>query len=200
MAGSRFSNCDLDNCYFGPATLDLRNTSFAGSKLLDVTFMLGKLAAADFTGAQLKKVTFRRADLTGASFRQATLRRVSFERATLRNADFTGCRLIQGDFWGEIPWDDAIVEDEIRYSFGRVVAPLRVIETLLASREYTNEQCEHFGRLRDWLLGWASQSPEVTLSYDDLTEVFDKATFVWLLKQLNSGSVETDATDRPTRR
>ena len=193
LAGTRFSHCELDNCYFGPATLDLRGTSFAGCKLDGVTFMLGKLAGSDFSGAVLKNVALRRADLTGASFRGATLKRVSFERATLLEADFTDCTVLQGDFWGEPPWDGAIVSDDIRYSFAIVKTPVLVIEQLLELHDYSVSQRQHLHQLRDWLLGWAPNSPEVMIAHRELANVFDKDNFIWLLKQLKGAEKATES-------
>src|SRR5689334_6763080 len=44
LAGSEFAECSFRGCYFGPATLDLSRTSFRGSELRDVEFMLGRLS------------------------------------------------------------------------------------------------------------------------------------------------------------
>jgi uncharacterized protein YjbI with pentapeptide repeats len=42
--GADLSEASLTDCFFGPATLDLSNVSFAGARLQDVTFMFGWLA------------------------------------------------------------------------------------------------------------------------------------------------------------
>jgi Pentapeptide repeats (9 copies) len=188
LASSRFVECQLQRCYFGPATLDLRGVAFRGCKLTDVTFMLGKLAAADFSGTELVDVYFRRADLTSASFRDTTLKRVSFEQATLLNADFTGCRLIQGDFWGEPPWQDAIVADEVRYSFAIIEQPFDRIDQLLESKAYLPSEREHLLTLRKWLDSWVTDRSAVMLAYRELDKLFDRATFTWLLKQLRGAA------------
>lgn len=177
-------NCELSNCYFGPATLDLRGVVFSGSKLKDVTFMLGKLRHADFTNAVLDNVVLRKSDLTGASFRAATLKRVCFERASLQGADFSDCTLVDGDFWGEPPWDGATVPDHVRYSFAVISEPIRRIDVLLRSPELSAIQREHLLRLHEWLMGWAADRPEVLIAHRELSTVFDFPTFAWLLKQL----------------
>lgn len=184
LASSAFIGCELRDCYFGPATLDLQAVTFRDCKLEDVTFMLGKLIAADFSGFRLTDVYFRRADLSGASFRDTTLKRVSFERASLTNADFTGCQLVQGDFWGEPPWHDATVPDEIRYSFAIIDDPLQRVDQLLGSTAYSASDRENLLTLREWLSNWANNSPSAMIAYRELNEVFDRETFVWLLKQL----------------
>lgn len=188
LAGSRFLDCSFESCYFGPATLDLRNTAFLASSLKHVVFMLGKLAASDFSDSHLKDVAFRSADLTGSSFRRTKLTRVSFERATLQQADFTDCTLVQGDFWGEPPWDGAIVDDDIRYSFAIIEAPLQRIEQLLSAATYSVAERERFVALREWLLRTFSGVSVVMLHHRELRQLFDKATFVWLLKQLKGAA------------
>lgn len=188
LAHSLFADCELHGCHFGPATLDLQSVAFRDCKLRDVTFMLGKLAAADFSGSELVNVYFRRANLSDASFRGATLQRVSFERATLTSADFTGCRLVEGDFWGEPPWHDATVPDDLRYAFAIIDHPIQRIDELRHHTAYSDSERNHLATLRNWLVGWRADSSSVLLAYRELDTLFDWATFVWLLKQLRGAA------------
>jgi hypothetical protein len=186
LAGSSFTDCRFEQCYFGPATLDLSDVSFAGATLVDVEFMLGKLAGSSFEAAELRNVTFRRANLTGASFRGALLSRVCFEKATLNQADFTGCRFVDADFWGEPPWAGAIVDDAVRYSFGVVHDPVCAIGKLLRSGKYTADQTSNFERLQGWLRDWAPEGQPVMLLHRELADHFNLPTFAWMLRELKA--------------
>lgn len=184
LAGSEFAECSFRQCYFGPATLDLSRTSFRGSELRDVEFMLGRLSHSSFAGAHLRNVTFRSARLMNASFKGATLRRVSFERATLTGADFTDVQLIQGDFWGEPPWHDALVTDEVRYSFGIVRDLLGRLNQAAVSDLFSADERPRIQAVRDWVGEWAPQGPEAMLLYREVSRFIDKPLFVRLLKHL----------------
>lgn len=188
LAGSEFAECSFRRCYFGPATLDLSRTSFRGSDLRDVEFMLGRLSHSSFAEARLRNVTFRSARLLSASFQGATLQRVSFERATLTGADFMDVRLLNGDFWGEPPWHDALVPDEVRYSFGIVRDLLARLDQALASDLFSADERSRIQAIRDWVGEWDPKGPEAMLLYREVSHLVDLPLFVRLLKHLKGAT------------
>jgi len=84
----------------GPRTLDLRNTTFRGAKLTEVTFRMARLNNACFADADLEDVYFRSGILHSVDFSGSRCCRVSFEKADLEGASFRDVRAEQMEFWG----------------------------------------------------------------------------------------------------
>jgi hypothetical protein len=117
------------------------------------------------------------------SFRGAKLRKVSFEKATLQDADFSGAEFFRMDFWGEPDWTGANISDELRYQFGELREPMRVVERAIHSPAVDPDVRAALERLKANhadLLG----APECMLIGRELTDIIPPELFPRLLKIL----------------
>lgn len=186
--GADFSGASLDDCYLGPATLDLAEVSFAGARLHNVTFMLGRLAGACFDGATLTDVELRSADLRNASFRGATLTRTSLERARLAGADFTGAHFVEMVLWGEPDYTGATIGDELRFRYGEVKSPCQRLDALL-DRELVDASDREAVRTLRQRLHLMAPYPEGLVDYDEVGEGIDFDAFVRIMKRLKDDAL-----------
>ena len=84
LAASDFSECNLNNAFFGYS--NLQNARFAGARLHGTKFNSCDLSAANFSGAHVAETDFEGAMLDDAEFSDATISHVYFLGSSLRHS------------------------------------------------------------------------------------------------------------------
>jgi len=171
-------------CEFGPRTLDLAEAQFVDCQLVSTSFILASLPNARFERSTLRDVRFRNGKLVNALFSQSTLERVCFEGATLTGASFVGCQFVDAGYWGEPPWHDAIVPDEVRFSFGLVREPAATVARLVRSGGFSAEEAAALQPLIPWIQGWAAEVPEAMIRFDEVGDLVSFPMFVKLMRRI----------------
>jgi uncharacterized protein YjbI with pentapeptide repeats len=82
-----FKNCLLQYCNF--SELNMKNTSFSGSKLKENYFTNTNLSGADFSGVDLSGTIFHNCDLSKADFSNATQYNIDPQTNKIKKAKFS---------------------------------------------------------------------------------------------------------------
>jgi uncharacterized protein YjbI with pentapeptide repeats len=108
LSGANLADADLSNAILHRAVL--RNTNFAGAKLVHANLNATDLTLSDFAGANLTgallylargaRPNFHAADLSDVRAGEMELRQADFSGAAVTNADFGDAHLNEADFSG----------------------------------------------------------------------------------------------------